>query len=280
MKTMKYHLTYSDYLLMLEKQTNLLAKLCQEFDKGNYDYADVISTKIATIINFKGKKESLLPNMEKQASMLFYSTSKVLDSPEDILMYRSLVATTTKDKSVIYHPKLDQGKYPKTLHSFSVWANTPVYIINLEHNTNNMDGLIFVGDLNETTQLRLSRENIINFYRNKFSGAHFDTKLEQNMYKVAVGLSSIEHMDHPSSKYYLGEKYIPGEPIKYMFEMAVRQIAHELLITLKKEFNFRIDYKPTLVDYTGKKGKDIPDQLVKLVREHETGEKDIQMSLI
>lgn len=265
---------------MLEKQTKLLAKLCREFDEGNYDYADVISTKIAAIINFRGKKESLLPNMEKQDSMLFYSSSKVLDSYEDVLMYRSLVATTIKDGQIIYHPKLDQGKYPKTLHRFSVWASSPVYIANLQNSTNNMDGLIYIGELNETTQFIMSREKIINFYRNKFSGAHFDTKLEQNIYQAAIGLSSIEHVDNPNLKNIPGEKYVPGEPIKYMLEMAVRQIAHELLLTLKKEFSFQLEYKPTLVDFTGKKLKKIPDQLLKLKEEKGTGKKEIEMNLI
>lgn len=274
---MKYHLKYEDFLELLEKQTVLLVKLCQQFDKGNYEYADVISTKIAAIINFRGKKESLLPNMEKQETMSFYSTSKVLDSYEDVLLYRSLVATTIKDGQIIYHPKLDQGKYPKTLHPFSVWASSPVYIVNLENNKQNMDGLIFIGELNETTQFLMSRENIINFYRNKFSGAHFDTKLDQNIYQAAIGLSSIEHVDNPNLKNIPGEKYVAGEPIKYMLEMAVRQIAHELLLTLKKEFSFRLEYKPTLLDYSGKKTKGIPDQLVKLIEENENGEKKIEM---
>ena len=270
---MKYHLSYDNFLEMLEKQTALLAKLCQQFDEGNYEYADVISTKIAAIINFRGKKESLLPNMEKQETMLFYSTSKVLDTYENVLLYRSLVATTIKDGQLIYHPKLDQGKYPKTLHPFSVWASSPVYIVNLEKNTQNMDGLIYIGELNESTQFIMSREKIINFYRNKFSGAHFDTKLDQNIYQAAIGLSSIEHADNPNLKNVPGEKYVPGEPIKYMLEMAVRQIAHELLLTLKKEFSFKLDYKPTLLDFSGKKTKGLPDHLVKIVVENEVGEK-------
>lgn len=274
---MKYHLSYENFLEMLEKQTALLAKLCQQFDEGNYEYADVISTKIAAIINFRGKKESLLPNMEKQETMLFYSTSKVLDTYENVLLYRSLVATTIKDGQLIYHPKLDQGKYPKTLHPFSVWASSPVYIVNLEKNTQNMDGLIYIGELNESTQFIMSREKIINFYRNKFSGAHFDTKLDQNIYQAAIGLSSIEHADNPNLKNVPGEKYVPGEPIKYMLEMAVRQIAHELLLTLKKEFSFKLDYKPTLLDFSGKKTKGLPDHLVKIVVENEVGEKKIKV---
>ena len=274
---MKYHLSYDNFLEMLEKQTALLAKLCQQFDEGNYEYADVISTKIAAIINFRGKKESLLPNMEKQETMLFYSTSKVLDTYENVLLYRSLVATTIKDGQLIYHPKLDQGKYPKTLHPFSVWASSPVYIVNLEKNTQNMDGLIYIGELNESTQFIMSREKIINFYRNKFSGAHFDTKLDQNIYQAAIGLSSIEHADNPNLKNVPGEKYVPGEPIKYMLEMAVRQIAHELLLTLKKEFSFKLDYKPTLLDFSGKKTKGLPDHLVKIVVENEVGEKKIKV---
>lgn len=274
---MKYHLSYENFLEMLEKQTALLAKLCQQFDEGNYEYADVISTKIAAIINFRGKKESLLPNMEKQETMLFYSTSKVLDTYENVLLYRSLVATTINDGQLIYHPKLDQGKYPKTLHPFSVWASSPVYIVNLEKNTQNMDGLIYIGELNESTQFIMSREKIINFYRNKFSGAHFDTKLDQNIYQAAIGLSSIEHADNPNLKNVPGEKYVPGEPIKYMLEMAVRQIAHELLLTLKKEFSFKLDYKPTLLDFSGKKTKGLPDHLVKIVVENEVGEKKIKV---
>lgn len=272
-------MNYEDFLEMLEKQTILLAKLCQEFDKGNYDYADVISTKIAAIINFRGKKESLLPNMNKQETMLFYSTSKVLESFEDVLMYRSLVAINVKDGQIIYHPKLDQGLYVKTLHPFSVWANSPVYIVNLEDNAQNMNGLIYIAELNESTQFLMSREKIINFYRNKFSGAHFDTKLEGNIYQAAMGLSSIEHDYYPVIESVPGEKYGSGEPIKYMLEMAVRQIAHELLLTLKKEFSFKLDYQPTLVDFYGIKTKEHPDLLVRLLDVNESGKKKIDVML-
>lgn len=72
----------------------------------------------------------------------------------------------------------------------------------------------------------------------KFSGAHFDTKLDQNIYQAAIGLSSIEHADNPNLKNVPGEKYVLIEPIKYMLEMAVRQIAHELLLTLKRRVLF------------------------------------------
>lgn len=47
-----YKMNYGDLFKQLEKQTNLLIDLCYQFDKGNYDYVDIISTKIASIIHF------------------------------------------------------------------------------------------------------------------------------------------------------------------------------------------------------------------------------------
>ena len=68
-----YQLNYNDFLVILEKETNLLIDLCLQFDKGNYHYANVISTKITSIINFRG---NLVPNMDKQDTMKFCASSK------------------------------------------------------------------------------------------------------------------------------------------------------------------------------------------------------------
>ena len=272
-----YQLNYNDFLDILEKETNLLMDLCLQFDKGNYDYANVISTKIASIINFRGKKESILPNMDKQNTMKFCASSKVLDSYDSVFFYRSLVSVIKTVDGITYFPKFNHGKYPVTWHPFATWANAPVYIINLDPDQQEMNGLIFIHELNESTQFTASRRDIISFYRDKYSGAHLDPSLNARMYKVALGLSSIEHLDNPSLKNIAGEKYMPGEPIKYMFEMAVRQIAHELILSVKKEFSFQLQYKPSLNDYSGKKTKKIPDQLIELKGENEKGEKEIKM---
>lgn len=272
-----YQLNYNDFLASLEKETNLLIDLCLQFDKGNYDYANVISTKITSIINFRGKKESLLPNMDKQDTMKFCASSKVLEDHDSIFFYRSLVSVVNSKNGIIYYPKFNQGKYPMTWHYFDKWANAPVYIINLEPEQHELNGLIYIQELNEATQFVATRRDIINFYRNKFNGAHSDLKLNTRMYKIALGLSSIDHLDNPNLKNIAGEKYIPGEPIKYMFEMAVRQIAHELILSLKKEFKFQLQYKPSLNEYLDKKIKTIPDQIMELKGENENGEKQIRM---
>lgn len=271
-----YKLQYNDFLLLLEKEINLLADLCLQFDKGNYDYANVISTKITSIINFKGKKESLLPNMNKQTTMNFCASSKVLNTFDDILFYRSLVAHKIKDNKLIYSPKLSQGKYPLTWVPFDIWANAPVYIINLMPEQSTTDGLIYIHEINELTQKIITRSNILQFYRDKFVGAHSDLKLNEFMFKMATQLSSIEHLDHPNTKYQSGEKHIPGEPIKYMLEMAVRQIAHELILSIKREFDFQIKYKPTLQDYFSNKPKNISDVLFLILKENEDGTKQLE----
>lgn len=272
-----YKLQYNDFLMLLEKEINLLASLCLQYDKGDYDYANVISTKITSIINFKGKQESILPNMNKQNTMSFCATSKVLDSYENVLFYRSLVVQVIKDNKIIYSPKFNQGKYPLTWVPFATWVNSPVYIINLDPENSKVDGLIYIYELNESTQKIITRSDILKFYRDKFVGAHSDLKLDELMFKMATHLSSIEHLDHPNARYQSGEKYVPGEPIKYMLEMAVRQIAHELILSVKREFDFQIKYKPTLQDYFGTKPKNTTDVIVKLLEENEDGSKQMEM---
>lgn len=86
--------SYDNFLEMLEKQTALLAKLCQQFDKIDIEYADVISTKIAAIVYFRGKAFYPTWKNRKPHAVLFYS---VLDTYENVWLYRSLVATTIKD---------------------------------------------------------------------------------------------------------------------------------------------------------------------------------------
>lgn len=272
-----YKLQYNDFLSLLEKETNLLVDLCLQYDNGNYDYANVISTKITSIISLKSRNESLLPNMDKQNTMQFYATSKILNSYENIAFYRSLVASTIKENKIIYSPKFNQGKYPSTWVSFDAWANAPVYIINLDPKNSTMDGLIYIYEINELTQKIITRSDILKFFRDKFAGAHSDPKLNKLMFEMATHLSSIEHLDHPNIKYQLGEKHIPGEPIKYMLEMAVRQIAHELILSIKREFDYQIKYKPTLQDYFSKKPKNVTDRIIKFLVEKDNGFKKMEI---
>lgn len=275
---MNYKLSYDELNERLRNQTNLLIDLCLQFDKGNYDYADVISTKIGAIINFHDK-DSILPNMKKQDSIKFCSSSKVLNTTYGALMYRTMVATVKNNEHVQYFPKFDNGKYPYTWHNFKIWADSPIFIINLEPNQRQLNGLIYVHDVNEKTQLKLSRKDIINFYRNKYGGAHHDDRMKERFYLIASGLSSIEHIDHPDTKYSFGEKYKPGDPIKYLFEMAVRQIAHELIVTIRNSFDFDIKYKPLYQNFTNKRPKELEDVLLTFTK-GENGQKQVSTRFI
>lgn len=275
---MNYKLSYDELHERLRTQTNLLIDLCLQFDKGNYDYADVISTKIGAIINFYNK-DSILPNMKKQDSIKFCSSSKVLDTTDDVLLYRTMVATVKNNDHVQYFPKFDKGQYPYTWHDFQIWAHSPIFIINLEPNQRQLDGLIYVHEVNNETQHMLSRKDIIDFYRNKYGGAHHDNKMKEHSYLIASGLSSIEHIDHPDTKYAFGEKYKPGDPIKYLFEMAVRQIAHELIVTIKNSFEFDMKYKPLYQNFTKKRPKELED-ILSTFTEGENGQNQVSTRFV
>lgn len=272
-----YNMSYKDFEKMLIKQTGLLVDLCNQFDKGNYDYADVIATKIGALINFNNV-DSILPNMGKQMTMRFCSTSKILNSTDDVLLYRTLVASTF-NKDYSYFPKFDYGSYPKTWVDFETWAKTPVFIYNSSPG-DKLDGLIYIAEVNKDTQLIVSREKIIRFYRNKYGGAHSDVKLNDTMFAFAEGISSIEFSDHQSTKYLPGEKYKAGKPYEFILQMAIRQIAHELILSIKKEFNFNPMYRPKYTDFVDKHPRDLKDPLFKITKRLDNDEKQINIIYI
>lgn len=205
------------------------------------------------------------------------TSSKVLETIDSIYFYRSIVSVVNRNKELVYFPKLNSGKYPISWQNFNTWAESPVFIYNISPEQRDTDGLIYVHEVNKTTQFVLNRLDIISFYRHQF-GAHSGLKMEEKMYKIAAGLASIEYLDHPRTKYLPGERYKPGKPAKYLFETAIRQIAHELILSIKREFNFSLPYKPLISNYLGKNVKHIPDILISKVRENERGEKQIQIT--
>ncbi|MCG3057016.1 hypothetical protein KZ287_33150, partial [Escherichia coli] len=56
----------------------------------------------------------------------------------------------------------------------------------------------------------------------------------------------MEYQDvKPLNSYNPGEKYIPGTPVDSPLQAAIRQIAHELILTIRKEFNIGRSYNPS-----------------------------------
>lgn len=268
----KHKMEYADFEKLLLKQITLLIDLCQQFDSGKYDYADVIATKIVAIINFQNR-DSILPNMGKQMTMRFCSTSKVVDSTENVVLYRSLIASRYNGK-YSYFPKFDFSSYPNEWVGFEKWVRSPIYIYNAAPDQE-LDGLIYIHEISESTQIMINREDVIRFYRNKIGGAHSDEKVDKRMYAISEGLSSIEFSDHPSTAYSVGEKYRKGQPFEFMFEMTIRQIAHELILSIKREFNLPVRYKPLYTDYVNKRPRELKDFLVTISHNDETGERQL-----
>ncbi|HJH00765.1 MAG TPA: hypothetical protein K8W25_00575 [Aerococcus urinaeequi] len=120
---MNYNLTYDDLENRLKDEINLLIDLCYQFDLGKYAYANVIATKIGSIINFNNK-DSILPNMNKQNEMAFWSTAKVLEFTDNVLFFRSLVAVSSNKNEMRYYPKFNHGKYLQAWVTFNKWAKT------------------------------------------------------------------------------------------------------------------------------------------------------------
>jgi hypothetical protein len=248
---MNYNRTESDYLEELSNQLELLIDYCDQLDSGKMNYALPLATLIRVLVRDQGvNSKSLFFLLNKKNSMKFCSTSNIYPEHDDILYLVTLITSAHKpivdngrviNHEPIFVPNLNRNVNHKKWITFDEWFNYPILIYNKESN----DGLILL-EQKPGSKLVISRWDIIKYFANKSGGTHIDQKVNIDMYNLARGLSSMEYQDvKPQYTYNPGEKYVPGFPIKSPLHAAIRQIAHELILTIRREFNMGRNYNPS-----------------------------------
>ena len=211
----KYRQTDNDLYNHLKDEIQLLVFLSKSYDEGLEHVAKILANRIGILIHDTRNSTSLLTQLKK-SSILFYDTSSdVLSDPNIKLIdsYRGLVANRLSiqadgSSSLEWVPWLDN--------------TPPYYAIKKTSLTKWLNKIVIVdGNGNPFT-----REDLILCVRDKDGGAHIDPELEKDYADLSR---------HNSMGWKLMKDGVPiDESGPHL--ASIRQIAHEIIKTLKDEF--------------------------------------------
>lgn len=221
----------SDYIEALEEQLEFLINNCKNFDSGNFKYAKQIATNIRVLVHDTRTSQSLLQLLNRKESMKFLTT---VSSPKNVVFQIGLVIpvdvfiqsdSNHYTSEPWFIPTFTKSKNKKWV-SFDTWYS---------QNVLTCDPTSF------------SRKQLITYVANKDGGAHIDKSLPEDFYHLSKGISSMLYRNHGPINTHNYEK---GEPYKYLHLSSIRQIAHELILSLRKEFGLSLNYNPTIKSFT------------------------------
>lgn len=223
----------SYYLKELEEQFTLLVDNCHAYDKGNFSQSKSLSSILRVILKDvknptpKTRSFSLLRHLDMKEQMKFYNTGFEAVKPKVSI---NLVGFATRPSflpevpiknETIYLPVLDKSEQVdvKWLPFKDWWESKIIH-------SENINGTLVI-----------TREWIILAMADQGGGTHVDKveQVEQAYLEIATAKNTI-FTHHSDNKEY---------PIEYLHYALIRQIAHEMIITLKKTFNFQYEYHPT-----------------------------------
>lgn len=224
----------SYYLNQLHEQVSLLIDACHNYDLGKFYQAKAMSSVIRTIVKDpenprpNNKTISLLTRLNKKDVMKFYNTGFEVKDPIISINLVGIVSVPSKPPAKvgqtdnIYLPLLNTSQQIdiKWL-SFNDWWKSKIIVYKSE-------------DLN----IEFSRKSMVLTMAENDGGSHIDSieDIDINYLDLATATKSLlMHVDKNGLEF----------PIINIHFALVRQISHELIISLIKEFNLQIDYNPT-----------------------------------
>ena len=237
LKELEIEREYSDYVSALEEQLEFLINNCKMFDTGNIKYAKQIATNVRVLVHDTKTSTSLLSLLNKKETMKFLTT---VSSPKNVVYQLGLVIPTeviVQDDSndfvsePWFIPAFTKTKTKKWI-DFQSWYDQNV----LTSNPN-----------------AFSRRQLITYVANKDGGAHIDKNLPENFYKLSKGISSFLYREPGGSNHELPSM---DDPYKHLHLSSVRQIAHELILSIRKEFGLSLNYNPTIKAFTNQQIKE------------------------
>ncbi|HHB1900389.1 TPA: hypothetical protein ACOQ9V_005381 [Bacillus cereus] len=221
------------YLEQLKEQASFLNDSCENYDKGKFSHAKMLSAIIRTLVKDpdnprpNNKTKSLLTHLNRKNDMKFYNTgfeakNAVLNVNLVGLVTVPSATPTTKQYDHIYLPLLDNSDQVDVKWlTFEQWWNSHIILIN-----------------QESSPVFFTRKRIVLTMAEQDGGAHVDS--HHDIDKEYLELSTA------AKSYFYNVDQVGNEsPIVNMHYALVRQIAHELLISLIKEFKLNITYRPT-----------------------------------
>ena len=222
------------YLEQLEQQVSMLIDSCHAYDSGKFYQSKNLSNNIRTIVKDvknptpRTRTKSLLFHLNCKNSMKFYNTGFEAKSAiininlVGIVSVPKKLPTANKQIDNIYLPLLNSSKEIDVRWlSFDEWWNSNIIVYN-----------------SENMNISFTRELMVLTMAEQDGGTHVDAidQVEINYHELATATKSLFVNVDTNGK---------ESPVINLHYATVRQIAHELIISLKKEFNFNIQYNPT-----------------------------------
>lgn len=191
----------------LREQVQLLKHACSSFDSGLEAIGKHIALSLRVLLHHSGSSQALL----EQAGLrngYFYDTAGALN-PRNLLTECNLVLFQLSDVGARYLPLVAAGDppVPPRLVPFAEWWNEPV--------------------LKDSKGRFLNRRELIGNVADTDGGAHVDPELEE----------AYMDLSRNNSLGWVFQSNGITEPLKGRPELAcMRQIAHEVLITLRRRY--------------------------------------------
>lgn len=221
------------YLEQLEQQVSLLVDSCHSYDNGKFIHSKLLSNIIRTIVKDVDKPtprtrtKSLLFHLNCKQTMKFYNTGYEAIDPQininlvGIAHIPNNLPTIKRQSDNIYLPLLDNSQQIDVRWlKFDDWWNSKIIVYK-----------------SKSLDITITRKSIVMTMAEQDGGTHVDSKedVEMDYLALATATKSLFHTVRGGRE----------TPIINLHYALVRQIAHELIISLRKEFNFDIDYTPT-----------------------------------
>ena len=191
----------------LREQIALLQNACSSFDSGLEAIGKHIALSLRVLLNHHGRSQALLEQLRVRNGY-FYDTAGPLN-PRNLLPECNLVMMQMNQNGAQYLPLVAGGEPPKPgrLVHFADWWNKPV--------------------LKDIKGRFLSRRELVTNVADTDGGAHVDPSLDEAYMDIS----------RSNSLGWVFQRNDITAPLKGRPELAcMRQIAHEVLITLHRRY--------------------------------------------
>lgn len=194
----------------LEEQLRFLESSCESYDKDFDGEAKRLAATIRVLLHDTSSSKSLLGQLNKKGIEFLDTASE--NKHGNVYSFSALTAMHSGPSGSKYVPKLETGKTKFT--PFEQWWNTIIFV--------DKDGVT------------ISRRELILSVANKDGGSHIDPVLDEKYGKLSRHGSLNWMVVTPQG----------SKPMQAPERAAVRQIAHEVLRTLKPGYRKELSDPP------------------------------------
>jgi len=220
MKKPKIPLSPDELESHLIEQISFLESSAESFDAGAEEEAKRLAVTIRVLVHNTSSSHALLKQIGKELD--FYDTSLDFD-PNNIMEHAGLISILSESNQFRYVANLD---------------NIPPNVVKMIEFEKWWEKIVFVDEKGR----KLSRKDLIKTAANQDGGAHVDPSLDETYANISRN----------GLKYSI---YNNGTEEKFMNKperAAIRQIAHEVLKTLKPSYEKKLEYQTGTLFYGAK----------------------------